>query len=694
MSDALEPVLIADPGEVRRLPLPAGFDKSNALIFSASQFESWGLCNRKWLGEKGFKLPVREKGSQTFGKALHGVCERYLKADDLGRDADGQEVDLYPEGWAEGLDNVDADLIQKLIARAIEGDGKGRQLLVRHPRRMIEHGFLRQLMVVDGITVFITGFIDMLRPFEAIEDHKSTKDLKWAKNDKVDSEEYLGNQRQMLIYARELLVLAEEQGEPAPKEILLRHNYFCKNKAKPSLKAVEVMVSAAKVRQHWEDLKPIAAEMVRSRARWTEVNEWHTLPLPKSMARACNAFGGCSFMSLCGTAPDQFQDQLKRYLQTTESAMSATQVVGRVGMAAQGVNGSVPVTPPPGRVFNLIDPTTTQIRQSDEAGLLALMQQFGPELHVLLNGEASAAWKTPADYGIVLRFVPSPPPAPALPAPPPQAPAPVKLAAAIPPWAIPGCGACTGSGFNSAGNPCRICYGQAKPENQPQHFDITADGQGNVTWTRKGGQQPMPAAPPAAAITVTATPAAPVQLSPELLAMQQQIANRIEQEQAAVGGAPATPEQTAAPKRGPGRPKKAAGTPPPAPPTQVPQATPPAPAVSAPALSTGTTAPSILDSSDRGFVLLLNCIPSRSNEPVLDLALVLEKWGSLLGQQRGMNYHLLETFERRNVLGSQAAQIAAELTGYVVARIDRGSDLSALANVLRPFALEVIEAAA
>jgi hypothetical protein len=501
----------------------------------------------------------------------------------------------------------------------------------------------------------------------------------------------------MLIYAHELLLLAEEAGEVPPDEILLRHNYFCKNTEKPAIKPVEVTVTRNRVLQNWQELKIIAIEMVRAKATHTALANWHEFPLPRTQVRACEAYGGCPYRTICGGRETPF-----RYMNRHQESVTMNAINGPVPTQVPGIGTIRRMPAPPAapqRQFNLVDPSTEQHRVVSESDLQALMGQFGPDLYVLAVGEASQTWKTPADYGIAPQ-APAPA-APAAPAPPPQ-PAqqqPVQQSApapTAPPWANAACKACLGRGFNSQGNPCRICYGQCAPENHPQHFAITADGQGNVTWTRNGNapaQQPMPAAPPASAISTPAQQPA-VGLSPDLQQMQQSIAQRIEAEQPAAPGQAQTP---ATPKRGPGRPKKnaegAPATPAAAPAvTQAPApnvwttvpAQAPAPVAAAPAQSV----------AKGGFVLLVNCVPSKIEQGgVIDLSTVLEKWGGMLAQSKQTpSYWLLETFSRRNELASQAQRIVAELSGFVVVRRDKGSDLAALADAIRPYASDVIEA--
>lgn len=72
---------------------------------------------------------------------------------------------------------------------------------------------------------------------------------------------------------------------------------------------------------------------------------------------------------------------------------------------------------------------------------------------------------------------------------------------AVPPWANRFCTACQGKGFNTAGNPCRICAGVAKQNGfpTPDQFEIAGVGGGFIAWAKKDGTDSGQVASPSAA---------------------------------------------------------------------------------------------------------------------------------------------------------------------------------------------------
>ena len=62
--------------------------------FSASQDETATRCIRNWWFAYPQRMPSIAKGDLDFGTVIHNVCERFLLADDTGRDKDGNPVDL------------------------------------------------------------------------------------------------------------------------------------------------------------------------------------------------------------------------------------------------------------------------------------------------------------------------------------------------------------------------------------------------------------------------------------------------------------------------------------------------------------------------------------------------------------------------------------------------------------------------
>ena len=308
--------------------------KVRLLQLSASQIETYRDCHRKWWLDKVRKLPTRSSHSQVFGTVVHSVIERFLLADDLGRDtATGLPVNLYPTDWHVAKDRwgkkceakdcgprcgachgtgllcegaispMEQDDVKRLIASAIENG-----VLERLPGRRVEAGFTRTILKHDcpacagveapfeggkclkckgdgkGTTVTLTGFVDVLFR-DQVQDHKTTSAMRWAKSPAA-----LQKNTQMLIYAYEALEQAKARGEPLPATIILRHNVYCAKENK--VRKTETSVSREAVETHWSQVLRDCAHMVELR---DIADTWHDIKEPDNPATVCNAYGGCPF---------------------------------------------------------------------------------------------------------------------------------------------------------------------------------------------------------------------------------------------------------------------------------------------------------------------------------------------------------------------------------------------------------------
>ena len=118
------------------------------MVLSASQFETFELCARKWWLKFVRGLPEPDSKSTIFGSILHAVIERYLSGDKQGRDSNGFPIDLYPPGWTRAINRYDknkvdgevspgeADTIRRLMTTAIE-----QGVIECFDNREIEHEF-------------------------------------------------------------------------------------------------------------------------------------------------------------------------------------------------------------------------------------------------------------------------------------------------------------------------------------------------------------------------------------------------------------------------------------------------------------------------------------------------------------------------------------------------------------------------
>ncbi|MCH7872489.1 MAG: PD-(D/E)XK nuclease family protein, partial [Planctomycetes bacterium] len=116
------------------------------LVTSPSACESATDCMRQWWFKKVVRLKVPDKHFTQLGDVFHEVAERWLEADDNGRGADGNQVDVFPEGWAErlshGQEAVVRALFRAMVDKALESFG-ALHILINNA------GILRPTQVID-----------------------------------------------------------------------------------------------------------------------------------------------------------------------------------------------------------------------------------------------------------------------------------------------------------------------------------------------------------------------------------------------------------------------------------------------------------------------------------------------------------------------------------------------------------------
>jgi RecB family exonuclease len=664
------------------------------MLISPSQCETFDQCRRKWWLNKVRGLPTPKTSSQVFGTVLHSVCERYLKADGLGRDVAGNPVNLYPAGWhiaesrfdepSDGeIGLLEQDQVKKLIAAAIESG-----VLERRPGRQVEVEFRRDVLQpkcpeCDGVGVAflpvdgkdapceccngdgkgtrtqVIGVIDCLLP-DGVQDHKTTKDMKYAK-----SPEKLKTNIQMLIYGYELL--ARLAGD-MPSQITLRHNVFCKDRQKPQVRKVETQVTIHHLTTFWNDrLVPMATEMEKLRRT---ADQWHEVPEPASQQEACNAYGGCPFRTICsGQESEQgYQDRMSR----VENKKVGEPTVGKTGS-----------------IFN------TGIK-----GGSYMASAFAARL--AQKAKESAAANTAPPPAVNPTPVAAPPPAAApvtevrtIPHPvvaEPNTPEPMVQPAAVaqavsvaepvagtepPPWAIAGCPACKGVGFNSRGKPCMICDTKQGALTNPAgekigtpslQFTLEAVGNGTCKWTYKAD----PTITGVCSMTAATAQEAPAPVK--------------------------TTERSSPPAAAP-----AQGTQP------APEAAPPVAEATESEPTPDPVTRGVRGRPRKGFILCINCRPvngfgaEKSGRYVHDLSdtlhligkqMVIEsnKCQSLENQVE--SFYELQAFARRDALAACAPKLVESFnTDLVIAEgVGSGmSDLKALTDALRPYAGMIIE---
>lgn len=256
---------------------------------SPSQLVTFTTCPRKWWLAHARKLPEPPKDrKRTLGTVFHACAERWLRADDSGRTADGQPVDPFPPGWETAVERDGSrgtlSHSEQALLRGLFNDAVNAGVLRRLPQRYIESEF--KIPVVPGVVM--KGFIDQGNP-EVIEDHKTTASRRWALG-----KTKLGRDAKMLCYAR-----AHFEKHPESDRVTLRLNYVDKGRtSKPW--AVEAVVTRPQVDSFWEETCQIASDMVKlggsdgpPESKWAEVEG------PRKND-ACTQFGGCPYADVCG----------------------------------------------------------------------------------------------------------------------------------------------------------------------------------------------------------------------------------------------------------------------------------------------------------------------------------------------------------------------------------------------------------
>jgi hypothetical protein len=275
---------------------------------SVSQIERAEECPSKWGFERLFDL--KEPGhsyGMTFGTVLHSVLERYLSADDHGRDPlTLQPVDLYPPGWQWDLDSgrrIQRDhdgLIKRLVNQAVQ---KG--VLVREPGREVEREFWHMIQAPDPKTqeggILVRGFKDLEAPGK-VGDHKSTKTFKYAK-----SPAKLQSDLQMGVYGWEHVHTGRGQFP-----IQVEHYQY--DWIDEKVKTTAASLTQAQAQAAFDRMLKTAREM---QALYL-VKSPFQLPAARDGAgagpAACSAYGGCGYVSICSKGTIEEFERVRRRL--------------------------------------------------------------------------------------------------------------------------------------------------------------------------------------------------------------------------------------------------------------------------------------------------------------------------------------------------------------------------------------------
>ncbi|MCP4612136.1 MAG: PD-(D/E)XK nuclease family protein [Planctomycetes bacterium] len=446
---------------------------------SASAIENAKGCIRRWWFEKVHKLLEFETTpSKVQGDVLHGVCERFLNADDRGMDELGRPANLYPEDWFRTRNRWSGDfdgysidegrqaLVRTLVTKAIQ-EG----ILIRTPGRRIEKEFWLDVErgVHEGSYVQIHGFVDVCNP-NGIEDHKTAGGPKYLKNP-----ETLKTDIQMVIYA-----LNYFNDNPGRDVCTLAHNQFITNvktESPPQVRKTSTQITKEEALTFYRDnILPILAEMSRvfmTHGKKTKgfdvetLNKFTEVPHTQDAKNNCQWHYGkpCPFADVCngGVTPKMFVDikeqKTKKPGVTIMTDNSTPNVLMNLIGSAQPAQPVQPVQPP-------VQPT----HLPQPAPLVMLSTPTAPP--------GPSPFQPPA----------TPPVQPAAPT------APIQIAPAFiqvdkPMWASPGCSVCSQSnhpGFTDKREPCMVCHAQNMVSGGVTHDQCVSDvkSDGSVLYSR------------------------------------------------------------------------------------------------------------------------------------------------------------------------------------------------------------------
>ena len=619
---------------------------------STSQIEMFEACHRKWWMHSVLRLPEVKKHSTAFGTIGHSVLDRFLSADDTGRDLEtGEPVVLYPPGWDTfvekgvrySLQPHERAVLQTLIDAAI-----AQGVIKRLPGRRIERNF--KVPIDDDVT--LVGKIDVDLPGE-VQDHKFLKSLKWAKSPDPRSPDYAGAAVQMLTYAAVKML-----EDPSLERVLVRYNNFCKDPDAPAIDTVHAWVLRKSAEKHLDYVRKVAGEMQEIEDRGLTAEDWQLVKGPCQKG-ACKAFSGCVRADVCaGYLPiSEHIERTKRAMEAANSGATTTNPsLIELLREEETMKAKRPITLPNNRGTNTMTDIFARARSAQSATATATP----PAAKAAPPAAAPAAQAAP--------------PA-AAPATTTTATRPAIVTDGVPPWAVQGCKACGSSahpGFNTTGAPCRICDVNSQRAGGPvsSNYVIETDQDTGITFWVERAAAPAaepakpakekavrvaaavePEEPPAETAPVTdvwAGQEAPAETAPAETAPQAAQADDDD-------GDDAAEETTATTKRGK---KGAAGRP------------------------------------RKGFRLLIDCAITGGVGTVIQADKLLEDLGAKAAADAGKpSYYDLDPFRRRELWSRNVDMIAADLNRVdIVARNPNGHpDLLALVSALRTRASEVIE---
>ena len=235
------------------------------LYVSASEIEVFDLCPRKWSFIYVEQKRPPPNDSAALGTRVHAILEKWLK--------DGTAPDTWtPEGEiaASGLHLLPAPKTPSLVTE--------------------------EKFYFASQRAWYTGFKDF-RYRDAnglihVGDHKTTKAFTWAKT--ID---------EILCHSQALIYAVDEfHKNPEDDRLALDWIYYRTTGARKAEPRFQIVSRQTVAEMFFEFVDPVAGEITKLH---------HEVPLDASALdftpdfRACDAFGGCPFLSICNPTPTQ-----------------------------------------------------------------------------------------------------------------------------------------------------------------------------------------------------------------------------------------------------------------------------------------------------------------------------------------------------------------------------------------------------
>lgn len=233
---------------------------SSEVVLSASQIDTWLLCERKWAWSYIEKIK-KSNVFATLGSEIHLILADWLEK--------GKSIDTKSE-----IGKIVLPGLKHLPAPGTPG-------------LEIEKGFELQTAAAKYRGFKDMQFFDRALDIPVVADHKTTTDFKWAK-----TEDDLRTNTQAVIYAQDALKKYNA------KEAELRWIYY-RTRGAPGSHLVKLRVYGPQVSDEMAKIDETAKSIQQA---YQEVKKATDLaPNP----RACEAFGGCVYMELCNLSTSE-----------------------------------------------------------------------------------------------------------------------------------------------------------------------------------------------------------------------------------------------------------------------------------------------------------------------------------------------------------------------------------------------------